>query len=551
MRRTLMNLGAVVALLGAATFSCTGTITEPGSGEVDGPGGTNPASAACKQWSAGPSPMRRLTRWEYDNTVHDLLGDTTRPGSKFVPEAEQFGFDNNAAGATLNQLVVQQYEEAARTLVENAMTDPTALLGCDPAAQGEDTCAHAFIRSFGRRAFRRPLGSEEIARFESFYAANKAAHGFTDAVGMVARAMLQSPSFLYRLEIGTAEPTSNGALPLTPFETASRLSYLLWGSMPDEELLLAAESGQLSTPEQVGEQARRMLNAEHGARALKNFYVQWLGIEEIEQLDRAGTDLDVNVAKLLRQETETFVDEVVRKGDGKLSTLLTSPVSYRNGALASYYGEPGPTTDTFQQVALDPSRHSGLLTHGSLMATLAHPGLPSAVLRGQFVLDKLLCSPVPPPPDDVDTTPPTTDATGTAREKLEAKTANEPCNNCHSKLNPPGFAFEHFDETGRWRDLDHGLPIDASGTLIDTDVDGAFADHVELAKKLQSSAEVRSCVVLGWFRYAYGLTQDDACSEAQLETVFEKSDGNVRELLIALTQTPAFLYRSAHEGGAP
>lgn len=545
-------LGTVAGMLAAAAVACTGTITEPGSDDVGGPG-SNPAHANCASFDPGPSPLRRLTRWEYDNTVHDLLGDTTRPGSKFVPEAEQFGFDNNAAGATLNQLVVQQYEEAAETLVKNAMSDLAGLLGCDPAAAGEDECAKSFVGSFGRRAFRRPLTSEETARFESFYATNKASHGFADAIGMVVRAMLQSPSFLYRLELGMPEPGANGALRLTQYEVASRLSYLLWGSMPDEELLAAAENGQLSTPAQVEQQARRMLEADSGARAVKNFYAQWLGIEEIEQLDRAGTDFNPQIAQALRQETETFVDEVVRKGDGKLSTLLTASYSYRNGALSAYYGDGGPAGGAFEKTPLDPARHAGLFTHAGLMATLAHPGLPSAVLRGQFVLERLLCSPVPPPPDDVDTTPPTTDGSGTARQKLEAKTAGAPCNNCHTKLNPPGFAFEHFDETGRWRDTDHGLPIDASGKLIDTDIGAGFDDHVELAKLLAESEQVRSCVVLGWFRYAYGRdrTERDSCTDTQLETVFEKSGGNVRELLVALTQTPAFLYRSQHDGGAP
>jgi hypothetical protein len=544
--------GSVVALAAAATFACTGEITEPGADSIGGPG-TGPNGVTCGQINPGPSPLRRLTRWEYDNTVRDLLGDTSAPARKFVPEAEQFGFDNNAAGATLNQLVIQQYEEAASSLVATAIQDLPGLLGCDPVNAGNDACARSFIKSFGRRAFRRPLTDEEAARYEAYYAQNAGLYGFQDAVGMIARAMLQAPAFLYRLEIGIADPKLPGALRLTPYETASRLSYLLWGSMPDEELLAAAERNELSTPVQIRAQAERMLDSENGARAIKNFYAQWAGIRELEQLERENAEFSPEVASLLKRETETFVDEVVRKGDGKWSTLLSAPYSYRNAALASYYRQSGPAGEALQKVALDPERHAGILSHGSVLATLAHTSQPSAVLRGKFVLEKLLCSPVPDPPNDVDTTLAPTDESGTARQKLEEKTKNEPCISCHGLLNPPGFAFEHFDETGRWRDLDHGLAIDSSGNLINSDVDGPFANHVELMKRLESSEQVRNCVVLHWFRYAYGRDRvdDDACSGGQLEAAFSESGGNIRELLLALTQTPAFLYRSPHSGGAP
>jgi hypothetical protein len=519
----------------------------------DGPSTADPALTpatidACA--STGPSPMRRLTRWEYNNTIADLLGDTSAPATKFVPEAQQFGFDNNAAGATLNLLVVGQFETAAEEIADRAVKDLPALLGCDPAVKGEDTCADAFIKTFTRKAFRRPLATDELQRYATFYTQSKTTYGFSTAVGLVLRAIFQSPNFLYRLELGMPAPGTPEAVPLTPFETATRLSYLLWGSMPDEVLLTAAESGKLGTPDEVAAQAKRLLDDPRGARSVKNFYVQWASLGGLSSLDRSGTDYTPKVAELLRTETEMFVDEVIRHGDGKWATLLGAPYSYMNAELAAYYGVKGPSGTEFEQVPLDPVRYAGLMTQGSLMAHLAHPGQPSPVLRGTFVRDQLLCTPMPPPPDDVDTTLPAVDPKATARQQLEQKTGVAPCSGCHALINPPGFAFENFDEIGRFRATDHGLPIDATGTLIGTDVDGQFQDHTSLLEMLGKSEQVRGCVVKQWFRYAYGRgeTKIDSCSTDQLKKVFTESGGDVRKLLMGLTQTSAFLYRGKDGG---
>jgi len=323
--------------------------------------------------------------------------------------------------------------------------------------------------------------------------------------------------------------------------------------MPDTELLDAAEAGALDTPEEVATQAERLLEDDRGARVVKNFYYQWMQLSGLATLERPDSDLTPEVAALLRAETETFADEVVRLGDGSWSTLLTAPWSYMNGSLAAFYGVDGPAGAEMEKVSLDPDRYGGFMTQASMMALLAHPGQPSPVLRGKFVREQLLCAPTPPPPDNVDTTPPATDPNATAREKLEQKTSVEPCSSCHSLLNPPGFAFEHFDELGRWRDDDSGLPIDSTGNLLSTDVDGAFEDHKALLEMLDSSEQVRQCVVLQWFRYAHGRdrTDADACTTGQLEALFAETGGDIRALLIGLTQTPAFLYRGPHEGGAP
>lgn len=530
-----------IASLGLALPACTGTI---GGGDED----TSHASqASC---DAGPSPLRRLTRREYDQTIFDLLGDDSAPASTFTPEAIQFGFDNGAAGATLSPVVIEQYETASVDLATNAIADLPKLLECDPEVEGEDACVAAFVPRFGLHAFRRPLAADEEQRFLDFYASSKASRDFPTAVRMLVSAFLQSPDFLYRVELGTADPSAAETVPLTPYEVASRLSYLLWGSMPDDALLDAAASGMLSTKEQIAEQARRMLDDDRGARVITNFFGQWVGARNLADLDR-GDDFTPQIADLQRQELELFVDDVVRNGDGTLGSLLTSPTSFMNDELAEFYGLPKPGSSEMRRVELDPERYPGILTRGATMALLAHSGQPSIVLRGKFVLEQLLCETIPPPPDNVDTSLPDVDPNATARQQLEQKTAGQPCDSCHSVLNPPGFAFDHFDELGRWRKDEHGLPIDTSSGLSGTDVDGNLTGQADMAASLSRSGEVRDCMVLNWFRYTFGRDRTDAdqCTVDDLDAGFAASGGNLHDLLIAVTQSDAFLYKSS-QGGA-
>ncbi len=572
-----LDLIPVSALFAA----CTGSIGDPGTnpyrganadpgtnpgqgggaggkagGMAGGTGGGGPPSAeVCTTTvTPGPSPLRRLTRWEYNNTVAVLLGATDQPANDFVPEAIQLGFDNNADGATVSGVLVAQHEEAASKLARAAVANLTGLLGCNPAMRGEDTCAAEFIPTFGRRALRHTLSPSEVARYTAFYAKRRQASSFAEAIELTVRAMLLSPWFLYRPELGASDPAAAGALRLTGYEVASRLSYLFWGTMPDDALLDAAARGKLATRADVRGSAERLLADDRGQRAVKNFYAQWARLPLLSSLSR-GVAFTPAVAALQRQETETFVDDVVRRGDGLWSTLLTAPHTFVNAALGTFYGLAGaPKGDAFQKLALDGSRYAGLLTQGSLMTLLSHPGQTSPVLRGQFVREKILCEPPLAPPDNVDTTVPAPDPKTSPREQLERKTQTvQPCKACHDILNPPGFAFDHFDWTGRWRNTDHdSLAIDTRGTLVGTDVDGPFPDHVGLAARLATSRRSRECAVTQWFRYAYGRDHGpaDECTMGELRALFESGRGDIRALVLALVGTEAFLYR-APLGGAP
>ena len=537
---------------GAATGGSAGTATGGGGGVAGSSGAAGSAGAPdCTSPKVGGSPLRRMTRREYNNVVRELLGDTTRPADQFVPESAQSGFTNGAESTLLSAVVIDDFERAATALAREATVPAklAGLVGCDPnAAAGQDACATAFIRDFGARAFRRPLEDAQLAEYQTLYTSTKASAGFPVAIELVLRTMLQSPFFLYRLEFGMPNPGAQAVVALTPEETAARLSFLLWGGIPDAELLQAAREGRLTAPADVRAQASRMLLDDRGRSILADFHVQWGQLDAVPSLTKPAP-FTPDVGRLLIQETEEFVDQVLRKGDGLLATLLTSPAGYLNADLAQYYGVSGVTGSTFVPATFPAGQRAGLLTLGGFMGNFAHGSESSPVLRGKFLLTQLMCSPPEPPPDDIDATLPPPDPTKTARQQLIELTSEGTCAGCHAILNPLGFAFEHFDGMGRYRATERGIAIDASSEVVDLgDLDGTYANHQDFLASLAESALVRSCLASKWFIYAHGRIPeaDDACSLDTARARFE-STGNVRELILDTIETPAFLYRGANQ----
>jgi hypothetical protein len=548
------GLGGTTA---AGAGGSAGSAGLAGSAGSAGSAGFAGAPLDCGTPKVAASPLRRMTRREYNNVVRDLLEDTTRPADQFVPESAQSGFTNGAESTLLSPVVVDDFERAATAVARAATTAEKLpnLVGCDPnAVDGQDACAAAFIRSFGARAFRRTLEEAQVADYQALYATTKASETFAVAIELVIRAMLQSPYFLYRLELGTGVASASGTLPLTPEETAARLSFLLWGSIPDPELRQAVAEGKLSTPADVRAQAARMLAHTNGSEIFNDFHVQWGQLETLPNLTKPEP-FNPTIGRLLIEETKQFIDHTLRRGDGLLSTLLTSPVTYLNKELADYYGVSGSTDSTFQLLTMPAGQRAGLLTHGSFMGNFAHGSQPSPVLRGKFILTQLACSPPEAPPDDVDTSLPAPDPTKTARQQLVELTGRGICVGCHALLNPPGFAFEHFDGLGRYRTMDdRGLPVDPSAVVDGPgDMGGTFTNHEDFLLAVANSQVVRSCLTSKWFIYAHGRVpeDDDACSLSASATNFG-STGNVRELILSITESPAFLYyRPSTEGVAP
>lgn len=553
-------MSAAIAGTGATAGAAGAAAGAPAAagGVASAAGGTSSGGAPldCSAPKLGGSPLRRLTRREYNNVVRDLLGDTARPADRFVPESEQSGFTNGAESTLLSAVVVDDFERAATALAKEATVSAKlgSLVGCDPSlTAGQDACAKTFIRGFGARAFRRTLDDAQIADYEALYTSTKASYGFGTAIELVLRAMLQSPYFLYRIELGQSSTADSGIVALTPEETAVRLSFLLWGSVPDAALMQAAREGKLNTAADVRAQAERMLSDDRGSALFSDFHVQWGQLEGLPNQTKPAP-FTPEMGRLLIEETEHFVDQTLRKGDGSLLTLLTSPVTYLNQPLAQFYGVTGVSGSEFQSVTLPAGQRAGLLTQGSFMANFAHGSEPSQVLRGKFILTQLACSPPPPPPDNVDTTLPAPDPAKSGRQQLVELTGEKPCSGCHSLLNPAGFAFEHFDGLGRYRTTERGLAIDSSSAVVfPADMAGMYRDHDDFLRALANSATVRSCLASKWFIYTHGRIPepDDACSLSATAENF-KSSGNIRELVLAMTETPAFRYlRPAISGAKP
>ncbi len=544
-----MRHALILVLSGASLAACVGEL-------ADAPGGGNPPlqpQACGVAVQPGTAPIRRMNRFEYDNTVRDLLGDTTHPAADFGAEEEALGFNNNAANLVTSSALAEKYLNAAEGIAARATETMSNVVPCDPAVIGEDACAKQFIASFARRAFRRPVPQEEAEMLFGIYQTGRADADFRTGIEMVIEVALQAPAFLYRVEFGVAPTSGEAVVRLDGWEAASRLSYFLWGSMPDQPLFAAAEAGELATKEQIAAQARRMLDEPHARDTTRDFHQQWLHYDRIASVGRDVTLFpawSASIGQLMRAETAAFIDDVVFEQGGSLHALLTAPYSFMNKELAAFYGVPGPAGDGFERVDLDPTQRAGILTTGTLLTINAHSNQTSPVHRGKLVRESFFCAHMPPPPPEVNITVPEPKPGSTARERFAEHSRNAACSGCHELMDGIGFGFENYDAVGRYRTEEDGQVIDASGSITKSDVNGPFDGAVEMSKKLAGSHEVERCYATQWFRYAYGRGEsaEDTCTLAALGDHLADTGGDIKELIVALTQTDAFLYRKA--GGA-
>lgn len=505
----------------------------------------------------GPSPMRRLTRVEYARTLGDLVGPGLVDASTLPADERVLGFDNNAEVLGTSDLLIEQYQDLAEKAAAAVAADAARFVPCAASAP-DDTCGQEFVRDFGARAWRRPLAPAELESLNAVFTAGSADAGFTEGLLRVAAVLLQSPQFLYRLEEARPVPADPsevevpGAVALSPPELATRLSYLFWGTMPDEALRAAAREGRLVSAADIEREARRLVASPRAREVVTVFHDAWLGLDRLAELDKDPVVFPAfspAMRTAFQTETERFVDDVIWNGEGTLGALLGARRTFVDGSLASFYGATPPSGSGFQRVALDPKRRAGLLTQGSFLAVHAKANQTSPVHRGRFVREQLFCTTPPPPPSNVEIRPPALDPRKTTRQRFSQHVADIACSGCHTLLDPIGFGFENYDGVGRWRDSESGIAVDASGALLGTDVDGPFTGAVELADRLAASADVASCYATQWFRFAYGRgeTEADACSLQELSGTFAAAKGDVRELLVSLTQTDAFRFVRATE----
>jgi hypothetical protein len=552
----------VVLSVGAfALGACLGTIGDGGTSGASG-GGTMPSldgGGAPSVWLT--ARVRRLSNRELDNSVKDLLGTSTLLSARLPPDTRQSGFTVNAA-QRVDATYAGQLKDGVEALANEAVTQRMSTLV--PCASSGDprACATTFIDEFATRAFRRPLVDDQRAGLLAVY--DTAAGGvipdggtigtFADGIKAVIRAVLQSASFLYLTELGREQ--AGALLELDPYETASQLSYLVAAAPPDSALLALAKQDALRAPDRREAEARRLLaSSPHAAQQLARFVKEWLRLDQLAQIERTSTVADTfaTLSPLFDAETDAFIGEVVGHGDGTLRTMLTADFSMVNDKLAGFYGVPHDATTSWARASLASTQRRGLLSQSNFLSTYASNSPPgsSPVKRGKVVLNQLLCMNVQFPTDPNVAmramVPPPVDPTATTRERFERHASDPACRGCHDLLDGIGFAFENFDQIGKFRSTENGKPIDASGSLKGTGVDGTFANASELAGLLASSEQVRRCFAKNFFRFASGQTSDD--TETRYLDVLGSMPAEARaqmtELVLAYIRSDLFMKRRA------
>lgn len=515
-----------------------------GGGSDDTDGGGEPAECEV----AEPAPLRRLTPTEYRNTVRDLLGvDSSDLVADFPIDATVSGFDNNAAVQAFQLGHARAYQSAAEEIAERLLADPSlrdAVVGCTPAAPG-DACVRELIEHLASLAYRRPVDASVVDALAAI-AETAPPDDPWASVGLVVRAVLQSPRFLFRVE-RSGGASGNGSLQaLDGYEVATRLSYLLWQSTPDAWLLQRAEDGALDETDGVAEVVRQMLEREAVDEALGAFAHGWLRLSMLDDLGRDPQlfpEWTPSLREAMRAEAMALVRDTAR-GDG-LMAAYTLPRAWIDDELAAVYGLPAPGSDDPTPVELDGTAdRGGLLTTAAVLALTTPTSITSPVRRGVYVWDALLCSPLPPPPPGaIGELPAPADVP--KQQALEQHRSDPACSGCHDLLDPIGLGLERYDAIGRVRAVDEGgYPIVQEGFVPGLD-DGSFGGGVELGERLRAMPDAQRCVATQVFRWAMGRseTPEDACVLDALTEVVAQTNGDYGEIIAALAVSDTFRLR--------
>jgi hypothetical protein len=509
----------------------------------------SPIVCGAADWAPG----RRITRAEYANVVDDLFGVTANPA--WPADATSVGFDNQVEAQPLSFQHVDGMMSTAEDVAALAVADLDALLPCDPASIGEVACAGDLIDELGRRAYRRPLSLEERARLEQVFAESLAETDFTTAVRAVVETILQAPGFHYRFELGEGGAAQDGTVALGGYEIASRLSFFLWASIPDDALLGAAAAGQLASTDGVRAEAERMLADPKARRGLAHFYRQWLRLDRLLATSKLASVYpefdDALVADLIQGSLEFATYVTLDSSIGDLEELYTANIAAVSARTAPLYGMAAPVESGHALVLTDPAQRAGILTDPGILAAAAKPDQSSPIARGLFVREALLCQSLPSPPEGAIIETPPLDPTLTTRERFAQHSVDPACAGCHSLIDPVGFAFESYDGIGRFRETENGLAIDTSGELVSAaDANGPITGALQLADRLVTSEFGQRCFITQLTRYALGHTETevDACGIGAA-TAEIGADTSIRDVLLTIVTRPSFLRRPAIDLG--
>jgi hypothetical protein len=555
-------------MAGAAlvTVACVGNIGESrdtpdgGGSQGTGTGASGPASVLS--FPDGPTPaahLRRLTTPEFTNSLQDLLGSDV-PVSAVNPDVSVGVFGPSAVNlggfaaigastVSVSPSGVSLYESAVNAATAYAFSDPTklsAILPCVPTATTDTACLTQAISAFGRRAFRRPLRSDETTTLLNLATSIGNQSGSSVVLGLQSAisAILQWPDFLYRVELGAPSAADGGRVKYTSYEIASRLGATLWSSVPDDTLLDAAAMDALSTSAGIATQAQRMLADPRAHRALAAFTDELLALQSMSTITKDATLFPAwsdTLGAAMKQEVELRIDDVVLTQKADFFTLFQSQSTFVNGELAQFYGLPQTSGGTFQQATFPAgSPRVGLLGAGAVLATKAMADRTSPVLRGLLVDQMLRCMIIPAPPPGVPPLPPTSSTTQTVRQELSAHVSSPVCAGCHSLLDPIGFGLEDFDAIGQYRTLDNQQPVDASGTLNGV----SFQDLAGLETAIQKDPALAPCLVSNFYANALGRAAIGLDEPAinSLTTQFAAAGNRVDQMLVGLVSSDSFRF---------
>ncbi|HEY6081059.1 MAG TPA: DUF1588 domain-containing protein [Polyangiaceae bacterium] len=529
-----------VALVGAcglafASAACGGDASVPGGtgagaggtatgGSGVGTGGGVLPSGPGNLTTASASVARRLTRTELGNVLRDVLGDDSGAAAKYLSEDEYRPFDNDYTVQIASRALIESLEALAVDVAARALSaeNRAKVVPCTPSGPGDAACLRSTIESVGRRLYRRPLSEEQIAAYltlQSFATEDTpdVTHDFYTAVNLVLRSMLQDPEVLYRIETGSPSAEA-GIYKLDAYELASRMSFLLWGSGPDDALLDVARAGGLLDAGSRSSEAARLLGDARARAQLERFHAMWLGYRAIP----ASAEL----ASAFSNETNKLIDKVLFDQPSSYLDLFTSTETYVNDLLATQYGLPAPAGGE-GWVSYPSDQRAGILSHGSVLAAFSKFSDTSPTQRGIFVQTRLLCNQVLPPPANVNVDqPPASDEAVCKLDRYDAHRTLASCKACHAQLDPIGYGLENYDIAGRYRthdDAHEECILPGTGSLPGY---GEFSGPGQLAKLLVQSGELEQCFVQHLMSYAAGRElrpEEDAAQGALLASF--KADG--------------------------
>lgn len=550
-------------VIGSLAFAVAGCDAVLGSTVPGGPGSSQEGvrGGSAEQPSTS-TRFRRLTHSQWEKTIADLffLDEETELTTEFRSDPRQSGylFEGNGEALEIDPTLWSAYQRAASQIAERVTNDSADLSAIMPAnadSESDEQRAESFIIEFGARAFRRPLQKDEVQSYMALYQAGLSSYadqsGFSGGIRLVLEGMLQSPHFLYLVESSTAEV--DGLIPLNGHERAVRLSYFLWGTMPDAELFAAAADGSLDTEAGVRAQAQRMLRDERARDVFVHFFDKVLDVERYEAIapsDNLFPDVTDKLSEFAMEETRQFVEREMFEGSGTLRDLLLSTTTYVNSDLADIYGLDGTYGADFVEAALDPAERSGVLTQIGFLAAHATSRDPDPIHRGVFVAKRLSCLTKSAPPDNV---PPLPDPEGKSNRQLVEEHTEAPgtsCRNCHSVwINDFGFPFESYDAVGGYRTMDGDHPVDPSGNPPIDGEEVQVGNARDLSSALADSEQYHECMAghLIAFAQARPDTDDDQAIIEGLGELSRKDAVPFEQLMEEMAVAVSFLNRAVEE----